>query len=101
MDIIGSVVHGEVRLWKVYWFGHFCPSILLAILVYYLSEVGDAMPDWALWSLQTFILCYAVWITVGVWNCAPNVKHRFFYWAGRAIAVLGFLNVLVALLGVF
>jgi hypothetical protein len=98
MNIIDRVVRGEVRLWKVYWLGYFIPAILLMFLLLALREMGNASPWWLGWPLQTVVLFYTLWISVGMWACAPNVNTRVFFWLGRIGAVISFLNILMSLL---
>jgi hypothetical protein len=98
MNVIDRVYRGEARLWKVFWFGLFLPSCLLFFIAQITKELGSGRPWWLGWPLQTLVLLYSLWIAVGLWACAPNVKTRFFFWVARTFSAVQFLSILASFL---
>ena len=98
MGFIDRVFRGEVRLWKVFWFGYVLPKIPFMLAIKVVQEVSQIRNGWIGTVIIGFILIYEVWIGVGLFTCAPNVNKRVWFWLGRIVAVFILLSVVLSVL---
>jgi len=93
MGFIDHVFRGEVRLWKVFWFGYFIPKIPIILIINVMKEASQIRDGWIGTVIIGLILLYEVWIGIGLFNCAPNVNKKIWFWLGRFVAVFILLSV--------
>ncbi len=89
--------NGQVRLWKIFWFGYVAPLLPLSVVFQLYKETSDRLPSWV--GLVGFlaIFLFQVWLVVALWRCAPNVNRPSFRRLGRAFAVfLGIVTLAAA-----
>ena len=62
------------------------------------KETSGSLPSWAAFVLFIVVFMYQAWLAIAMWRCAPNVKHRAFYFLGRLFAAFQVLMLLAAAL---
>jgi threonine/homoserine/homoserine lactone efflux protein len=97
MNWIDRTYSGEERLWKVFWLGYMAPLLPLTIGFGIYKEKSANFPAWVGFVFLMVILLYQAWLAIAMWHCAPNVKHRAFYFLGRLVA--GLMGVMVIAAG--
>jgi len=89
---------GQVRLWKVFWFGYVAPLLPLSVVFQLYRETADRLPSWVglLGFLAGFL--YQAWLVVALWRCAPNVNQPSLRRLARVFAVfMGLITLAAAL----
>lgn len=95
---IGRAYTGQVRLWKVFWFGYVAPLLPLSVVFQLYKETADRLPSWV--GLVGFlaVFLYQVWLAIALWRCAPNVNRPSLRRLARVFAVfMGLVTLAVAL----
>ena len=99
MGFVKRAWYGEERLWKVFLIygvlGYFIVvKLSMAVRTVTFNYILTA-DNSILGTIIRFILMvtpfvllsmYVVYMSVGLWRCARNVKTKFFYYVARAIA---------------
>jgi hypothetical protein len=98
MNWIDRTYSGQERLWKVFWLGFIAPLIPLTIGLGVFKETSGSLPSWAAFVFFIVVFLYQAWLAIAMWRCAPNVKHRAFYFLGRLFAAFLVLMLLAAAL---
>lgn len=98
MNIIDRGYTGQIRLWKLFWFGYVIPLFPLTIALGILKETSSSMPSWLSFLFVMLALLYQAWLAIAMWRCSPNVKHRVFHYLGRVFSCFLGLMVLAAAL---
>jgi hypothetical protein len=93
MSIIDRAYAGQIRLWKLFWFGYVTPLFPLTVLLGVFKETSSSMPSWLSFVFVMVVLLYQTWLAISIWRCSPNVNHRFFFFFGRVFS--GFLGLMV------
>ena len=93
MNIIDRGYTGQIRLWKLFWFGYVIPLFPLTIVLGIFKETSSSIPSWLSFAFVMVALLYQAWLAVAMWRCSPNVKHRAFYFLGRVFSC--FLGLMV------
>ena len=84
---------GQVRLWKVFWFGYVVPLVPLTIARGIYKEVARDLPSWVGFVCVALVCLYQAWLVIALWRCAPNVKRPQIRRLARGFAVfLGFMT---------
>ena len=101
MNWIDRAYTGQERLWKVFWLGFCAPLLPFTIALGIFKETSERLPSWATLTFFLATCLYQTWLAIAMWRCAPNVKHRTFYFLARLFAISFAIMVLSALLQAF
>ena len=88
MNWIDRTYTGKEKLWKVFWFGYAAPFFPCLIAFKIFMEKAASLPTGAPLVVFLAIFIYQAWLAIALWQCAPNVKHRVFYYLARIFAAL-------------
>lgn len=101
MNVIDRVYKGEIKLWKTFWYGYAIPLIPISIATNILRETSHLYSSWITYLSIGILFLYNVWIGIGLFRCAPNVRYRVFFWVGRFFSVAILLFTLVSISKLF
>ena len=89
MEVITKNFKGKTALWKVFWIQNILAGTLLQITV---EKIGPHLSTIPLFILGSFCVLFTIWVVIGMWQCAFNVK-----WKGWGYIVRVFYSLLLAI----
>ena len=101
-DFLLSYWKGEKKLWKAFWVMGFVFQILIFYFLLFLLYVGQFIGlTWSI-KITVFLISniYTIWILVSIWNCAYNVKYKFWGALSRVIVVLNIILLFLIYTGI-
>ena len=87
-NIVNKFWHGQLTLWKSYWFvGELLNAVIVLIIINIEIRIFDNklidnfLPFLSFNNLHLlnkfFLICWTIFITVGIWRSAENYKGPF------------------------
>ena len=88
-----SYWNGKEKLWKAFWLMGFAFQIFLLFFFIFIIYIGSLIG--LSWSIQITIflisIIYTIWIYVSIWNCAYNVKKKYWGHIARFYIILNII----------
>jgi hypothetical protein len=101
IEVIRDHWHGRAKLWTAFWLFGVLGFGLLHVLVPLVVRGGDiivSLPKPLIGSaLVAVLLVYYVFFAVATWRCAPNSNWRVWGWLARALIVVFYGGMILAL----
>tara|TARA_B100001013_G_C24518340_1_gene405905 strand:- start:181 stop:609 length:429 start_codon:yes stop_codon:yes gene_type:complete len=89
-NFLFSYWNGKQKLWKAFWVMGFIFQFLIGYFLFLLLYIGSLFG--LTWSIKIIIFLisniYTIWVLFSIWNCAYNVKEKFWGNLSRVIVVL-------------
>ena len=104
-EFVATCWRGGERLWKVFWLFGVVGAAAVGYVVGLVEGVVRSSPMWIgagvmFWGLAVVAsVAYQVWAYVSIWRCAFNAGWKGWGAIARALAVLGALGMIFAIVG--
>ena len=104
-EFVATCWRGGERLWKVFWLFGVVGAAAVGYVVGQVEGLVRSSPMWIgvgviFWGLVAAAsVAYQVWAYVSIWRCAFNVGWKGWGAIARALAVLGALGTIFAIVG--
>jgi hypothetical protein len=91
MEALKGNFTGQTKLWVVFWIHNFAFGTIVNLLTNAFIETESSA---FLYTWFAIVGLWSIWVFAGLWQCAFNVKHKFWGYIVRPFTVLcvGFIS---------
>jgi len=90
MKIIAGNLTKENKLWQVFWIQYVLLSCVISLIY---EPIVDNSPKYIGYFFLGLTALWLVWVFVGLWRCAFNVKRRFWGLLTRGFVIFTVLGI--------